>query len=382
MDATTAGTRFLPAERSSPEELRRQLEIIASNPLLRETLDAMPQLGLILNERRQILFANRAVTQALGRSLDTLVGLRTGEVLGCIRAKLESGCGTTEYCAVCGVGRAMLGMMKGASLVEQECRMLVDPPGLDRDLLVRTSAMKIGGSTFSLLIAADRSGETRRRMLEKLFFHDTLNTAGAVHGLAEILPDAGKDLPMYCELLRTSSEQLLDQILSQRDLLRVENGDYALKPERLDLTAFLKDIAGVIGAHPVAAGRAIKVEPGAPAGAIVTDRGLLMRVVGNMLKNAVEAELPGAVVNLGCYAGAGGGVEIWVRNPAVMPREVQLQLFQRAFSTKGPDRGLGTYSIRLLCERYLGGAVTFRSDVAHGTEFRIALPATPGRVRP
>jgi signal transduction histidine kinase len=57
-----------------------------------------------------------------------------------------------------------------------------------------------------------------------------------------------------------------------------------------------------------------------------------------------------------------------------MPKEVQMQIFQRSFSTKGKGRGIGTYSIKLLTETYLGGKVSFRSEERHGTTFRIDLP--------
>jgi signal transduction histidine kinase len=60
-----------------------------------------------------------------------------------------------------------------------------------------------------------------------------------------------------------------------------------------------------------------------------------------------------------------------------MPPDVRHQLFQRSFSTKGSGRGLGTYSVRLLTERYLDGTVTFTSDEATGTRFDIRIPATP-----
>ncbi|MCP4426270.1 MAG: ATP-binding protein, partial [Chloroflexi bacterium] len=52
-----------------------------------------------------------------------------------------------------------------------------------------------------------------------------------------------------------------------------------------------------------------------------------------------------------------------------MPRDVQLQVFQRSFSTKGSGRGLGTYSMKLLSERYLDGRVSFQSSLAEGTIF-------------
>ena len=69
------------------------------------------------------------------------------------------------------------------------------------------------------------------------------------------------------------------------------------------------------------------------------------------------------------------GAEFAVHNPEVMPPEVQLQLFQRSFSTKGePGRGIGTYSIKLLGERYLKGKVAFTSQEPQGTTFTLTLP--------
>ena len=62
-----------------------------------------------------------------------------------------------------------------------------------------------------------------------------------------------------------------------------------------------------------------------------------------------------------------------VHNPVEMPREIQLQMFVRSFSTKGLGRGLGTYSARLFTEAYLGGRIGFRSD-STGTTFWVEIP--------
>jgi signal transduction histidine kinase len=70
-------------------------------------------------------------------------------------------------------------------------------------------------------------------------------------------------------------------------------------------------------------------------------------------------------------------VQFWVHNPAHMPRDVQLQVFKRSFSTKGSGRGIGTYSIRLFVTRYLHGSVDFDSTEDHGTTFRVRLPRAP-----
>ena len=56
-----------------------------------------------------------------------------------------------------------------------------------------------------------------------------------------------------------------------------------------------------------------------------------------------------------------------------MPDIIQLQVFKRSFSTKAKDRGLGTYSVRLLTTKYLKGKVSFISNEPDGTIFYVEL---------
>jgi hypothetical protein len=74
----------------------------------------------------------------------------------------------------------------------------------------------------------------------------------------------------------------------------------------------------------------------------------------------------------------GDAVVFRVHNPGAMPEAVQRQIFQRSFSTKqGEGRGIGTHSVRLFTERYLGGQVEFTSAEADGTAFTVSLPLSP-----
>ena len=80
-------------------------------------------------------------------------------------------------------------------------------------------------------------------------------------------------------------------------------------------------------------------------------------------------------------SGHEGGVRFTVRNEGVIPPMVQEHIFQRSFSTKAQyGRGLGTYSMKLLGERYLGGKVSFVSNAECGTVFSLELP--PGSTSP
>jgi CheY-like chemotaxis protein len=58
-----------------------------------------------------------------------------------------------------------------------------------------------------------------------------------------------------------------------------------------------------------------------------------------------------------------------------MPLAVQERIFLRSFSTKSRQgRGLGTYSMKLLGEQYLGGKVSFISNEQSGTVFHFDVP--------
>jgi signal transduction histidine kinase len=100
---------------------------------------------------------------------------------------------------------------------------------------------------------------------------------------------------------------------------------------------------------------------------------LLSRVLGNMIRNAIEASSPGETVTIGCF-GKDDKIHFWVHNPAYMPEGIGLQVFDRSFSTKGAGRGLGTYSAKYPTEKYLAGEISYTSSEEQGTTFTAVYP--------
>ena len=141
----------------------------------------------------------------------------------------------------------------------------------------------------------------------------------------------------------------------------------------IDSLELLQEVTDTYDSQPFADRRHIRVDENAQRIVFTSDKTLLQRVIGNMLKNALEASGSGDTVTLGCEM-RGDRIEFRVHNPNPMPREIQLQVFQCSFSTKGPGRGIGTYSMKLLSERYLQGNVSFTSSAEAGTVFRARYP--------
>jgi PAS domain-containing protein len=88
-------------------------------------LDSVPDIVVILNKQRQIVFSNHSLVKFTGiQSVNNSYGLRVGEILDCIHSSETPGrCGTTEFCSECGAVRAILNSQAGKADV-QECRII------------------------------------------------------------------------------------------------------------------------------------------------------------------------------------------------------------------------------------------------------------------
>jgi sensor histidine kinase regulating citrate/malate metabolism len=166
---------------------------------------------------------------------------------------------------------------------------------------------------------------------------------------------------------------MIDEIQAQRQIIAAERGD--LEPVLSVTTAktLLNDVTDLFSKHEIIKGKKLHVQENLDDVALYTDPVILRRILGNMVKNALEASSIKATVSLS-FQGKDNIIRFSVHNSTWIEREVQLQLFKRSFSTKGSGRGIGTYSMKLLGEKYLKGKVWFQSSPEKGTTFFIAIP--------
>ncbi len=345
-------------------------------------IEAMPDYVLVLDTSRRILAANNRLLQAFGiADSRALLGLRPGNALRCIHAdETLEGCGAGRHCQKCAAVLAIIESEEGNVQVTKEYRVTIAREqwcALDLEVLV--TPLEIDDTKLTMFAMRDISAEKRRSVLEQVFFHDVINTAGGIRGLATVLAEGNLLEPdeetHYKQWIVTLTDKLVDEILYQRNLMAAEKGEFRPNTGVINVGDLLREEHALYANHPVATGR--KLVLGATSECwIKSDAAILRKILGNLLKNALEATPEGGTVTLACREET-DNLTFLVSNPGVMPDDVQLQLFQRSFSTKAAaGRGIGTYSVKLFGERYLQGKVDFTSRAPEGTTFSFSLPKT------
>lgn len=371
-------THHLPAARLTQDEFATQLQLVDGNflalPGVSAVLQAVAHPLLLINMERQILYANDAANALVNHAVD-VVSARPGEVLGCVGAYVgPGGCGTAAICRMCGLVNTIWSAFHSASGHAQgECRIqTTDAKGIL--LKVQGTRIHISDRPFVLASLTDIASEERRRVLERTFFHDVLNTANVVFMTSQLLATDldGEQRSKALELVE-SVGRLIDEIQGQRILMEAEKGELRAPMAVVDSFALVSAVASsyrrVYGTGDVR----LELEVGAGRCTVHTDPSLLSRVLSNLIKNAFEAARPGDTVTVRCRSDA-SYARFEIHNPKIMPEYVRLQVFSRSFSTKGAGRGVGTYSARLLTEHYLGGRIGFDSLEGKGTTFWVEVP--------
>jgi hypothetical protein len=372
------GTFFAPAGRESFEKILNEKELLGAQKILTELFGTLTGICAIINKERQIVFANDEFLGLIGlNSIEAVLGKRPGEVISCINSfTAPSGCGTAKECRYCGAVAAIMDSIINDKRSSRETRITSEIDGriVSWDLNVTCAPVRLNGEKLFALSLQDISMEKKLRAIEKIFFHDLLNTAGGLNGLLTVLkmgtdPDEMKELIYQSE---AASQVILEEIMSYRQLRAAEDGDIKVQLEEINTLEFLRSAISKISFHEVGQDKSVVISNDSVECTIQTDRLLLQRVLINLLKNALEATSVNGTVTVSVLSD-NDKIIFKVHNKGIIPEEVRYQIFQRSFSTKDRNRGLGTYSVRLMTENYLKGKVSFISNEADGTVFSVEI---------
>lgn len=376
MSTRPSSEPFKPAVRDSGATVLSLHHRLSADFQLAPILDAMPDAVILLNRHRQILFGNRVFTwMAEGRGCHDFVGLRPGEFFVCEHlADAEDGCGSAEQCSTCGAAWTLMEAAAGGRQ-EGECRLLVrGEQGVEAlDVSLTCSSCKWQDEQLYLMVIKDISHQKRLLFLERIFLHDILNTVSAISSMTELMARDGLPSADMKHDLVEMAHSLVEEIATHRQLMAAEANELSVHQGIMAPRLLLDHVAATCRNLESARDKELILDMEGESRIFLSDESLLYRVLVNLVKNAMEATPAGGKVTIGCRWRE-DRLSFFCCNPGVIPHEVQLQLFHRSFSTKGEGRGIGTYSVKLLTERYLQGEVSFESRPETGTIFRVTIP--------
>lgn len=370
-------TKHAPADRSSDESVQTSNLSLETIPYLNDIFCSLSYIFCILNETRQIVFTNDILMKTLEiENVSQVLGKRFGEAINCNFAKNEDGgCGTSEHCRYCGAVNTILESQKTRLKTKSECRIRRMIDGVENFLDVEVTATpflheNLNYTIFSLVDITDRK---RRAIIEKIFFHDILNVAAGLQGFFELFDSIDEEEQQeFIKMGSSLCQQIIDEIGTQRLLTQAENRELVVKRQPIDCRSFINHIANNLQLLEVAKGKNIVVSECQDQVSFESDPILLRRVLNNMVKNALEASTSGQTVTI-AVTKIDQKLKFSVHNTKFIPRDIEMQVFMRSFSTKGTQRGLGTYSMKILGEQHLGGIVDFTTSETEGTTFFIVL---------
>lgn len=370
-------TYFASPERSSSKELKEEIELVSQSPVMTGLLHSVNGLLAVLDENRQILAMNDSFMEMLGiDDPKKALGMRPGEALACIHAHDEpAGCGTTPFCSTCGAVISMVSSLTEDKPVEKICALSAKRGEKKADIVlqVRSHPLTIQGKRFLLLFVQDVTLQQQRASLERTFYHDVNNMLGLLVGASELLyQEASSQL---AETIHRTSMRIRQEVAIQRCLSQNNANEYLPLWHTYTVAQIVDELRPVAEHHPSARNKRIVFTEEDGAAVVHTDLSLVIRVLLNMIINALEATDENGHIAFDVKKGDNQVIfEVW--NDKAIPADVAMRVFQRNFSTKNQDgRGLGTYSMKLFGEQILGGLVSFFSSQNTGTVFRFTLPA-------
>lgn len=223
---------------------------------------------------------------------------------------------------------------------------------------------------------SEREGAWRE--MAKQVAHEIKNPLTPMKLSIQYLEHARKSDPERAAAMISSVAQTLIEQIDGLARIATEFSNFAkmpkAEPESLNLNTVVESVYRLFTEHQEPAERIELTLPDTPV-PVFADRGHLVRVLNNLIKNAQQAipEDRQGLIHIRVQPGATQHLITVTDNGTGIPEEVQPRVFQPNFTTKSSGMGLGL----AMCKNMMtaaGGDIYFETEPGKGTTFFMALP--------
>jgi len=210
--------------------------------------------------------------------------------------------------------------------------------------------------------------------------HDFKGPLTTIVGFADVLAEDERfddESRQFLAMISSSALRLASLATDTLALSRLEQNDFTLHVEPVDLNELVRDVARIFSVT-----RTIDIRAGDGPHSVTGDRGRLRQVFENIIGNAIKYSPGGETVEVR-VRDVGDGVEVSVRDRGIgIPDADRPKLFGR-FARASNARelgiggtGFGLYLAKRIVEMH-GGTIGVSTRVGAGSTFKITLPTSP-----
>jgi NtrC-family two-component system sensor histidine kinase KinB len=229
--------------------------------------------------------------------------------------------------------------------------------------------------------------EKMRADLTHMVVHDLRNPLGSIMGSLQLIHTAfaehDETLPIskLLSVAMRSGQKLYLLIDSLLDLGRLEAGETELSKTPVDVGVLVQEAAEQIQPFALSRKQELSTRVAPDATEVFADRDLILRVLTNLLDNAVKFTHRGGHVTLSAEWMEDGVLFTIMDDGVGIPPEYRQRIFERFARLENVDgvrgTGLGLAFCKLAVEAH-GGRIWVESEVGEGSQFKFTLPLGGG----
>lgn len=228
--------------------------------------------------------------------------------------------------------------------------------------------------------ALTRQDQERRELIANVS-HDLRTPLSSLHGYLEtlLLKDAVLDATerrRYLGIALAQSQKVGELAQSLFELARLEYGFVQPEPEPFSMPDLVQDVFQKFELRAEARQVALRADFPPRLPVVQADLGMIERVLGNLLDNALRHTPGGGSIQV-ALAAAGNAVEVTVADTGPgISADLREGLFERPFTVGGARRGggLGLRIVHRMLELH-GCRIELVDHPGQGASFRFVLPA-------
>jgi two-component system cell cycle sensor histidine kinase/response regulator CckA len=242
----------------------------------------------------------------------------------------------------------------------------------------------LGGVEILRDVSHEREVDRLKSSLISTVSHELRTPLTMIQGFSELLLSREVDEESWREAVKQINVsagrlgQLIEDLLS---VSRIESGRQEVRPGPVDVAGVVQQVSMLF-----ARDREVRIEIDDHLPPVLADEELLMRILTNLVSNAVKYSPPRAPITVAAREGD-GNIEVSVSDQGIgmSPAETK-RLFEKFYRADRPEvrsatgTGLGLYITRNLVQMQ-GGDISAESEQGRGTTFRFTLPLARQDVR-